>query len=230
MHAGDGLEDRLRVQGQPVAAALEFVGQHVQQHFGVRMRVDVATVAAEHLLAQLFRVGQVAVVGQDDAVRRAHVERLGFFLARGGAGRRVAHLADAGRARQAAHVAGAEHIAHEAVGLVHVEGAAVGRGDAGCILSAVLQQQQAVIDQLVDRAGGNHADDTAHAALPGKATLIQGRGPGCNPVGGDGTRVDFRSSHTWPGPAAAIAAARPWPASHRGATPRRARIVLPAAW
>ncbi|MNN67152.1 hypothetical protein D3C81_1827720 [compost metagenome] len=112
-----------------------------------------AAVAAEHFLAQLLPVGQVAVMRQDDAVRGVDVERLRLFLARGRAGGRVAHLADARGARQAAHVAGTENVAHQAVGLVHVESTAVGGGDAGSILSAMLQQQQAVVNQLVDRRG-----------------------------------------------------------------------------
>src|SRR5207253_11230855 len=91
------------------------------------------------------------------------------------------HLADAGRAGQASHIAGAEHIAHEAVGLVHVESTAVRGCDACSILTAVLQQQQAVVNQLVDGRGGHHTDDTAHARLPEKAsesiaTAASGRG------------------------------------------------------
>ncbi|MNT34700.1 hypothetical protein D3C72_1706940 [compost metagenome] len=117
------------------------------------MRVDVAAVAAEHLLAQLLPVGQVAVMRQDHAIGRVHVERLRFFLAGCRASGRIAHLADTGGAGQAAHIAGAEDIAHQAVGLVHVESTAVGGGDAGSILSAMLQQQQAVVNQLVDRRG-----------------------------------------------------------------------------
>jgi hypothetical protein len=45
---------------------------------------------------------------------------------------------------------------------VHVEIAAVRRRDAGCVLTAVLQEQQAVIDQLIDRRLGNYAYDAAH--------------------------------------------------------------------
>ena len=66
------------------------------------------------------------------------------------------------RAGQAAHVARAEHVAHHAVGLVHVEVAAVRRRDAGGVLTAMLQEQQTVIDQLVDRGLGNYAYDAAH--------------------------------------------------------------------
>jgi hypothetical protein len=45
---------------------------------------------------------------------------------------------------------------------MHVEIAAVRRGNTGGILTAVLQKQQAVIDQLIDRGLGNYAYDAAH--------------------------------------------------------------------
>ena len=51
----------------------------------------------------------------------------------------------------AAHVAGAEHVAHHAARLVHEALRALHRDDAGGVLPAVLQQQQRVVDQLVDR-------------------------------------------------------------------------------
>ncbi|MFZ2989122.1 hypothetical protein, partial [Ideonella sp.] len=38
--------------------------------------------------------------------------------------------------------------------------------DTGRILTAVLQQQQRVIDELIDRLLGNHADDAAHEGSP----------------------------------------------------------------
>ena len=120
---------------RPELDELQLVREHVEQHFGVRRGVDVPAVDAEHLVLQLQPVRQVAVVREDDAERRVHVERLGFFLARRGTGRRVTHLADADVARQAAHVARAEHVAHHAVGLVHVEIVAVRRGDAGGVLT-----------------------------------------------------------------------------------------------
>ncbi len=171
VHAGHRGEDDLGIERSAVAGALQLVGQHVQQHLGIRMRIDVAAIAPEHLLAQLLPVGQVAVMREDDAVRRIDVERLGLFLAGGRACGRVAHLADARRARQAAHIARAEHVAHQAVGLVHVESAAVGGRDARGVLTAVLQQQQAVVNQLIDGRGRHHTDDTAHAKLPGKALI-----------------------------------------------------------
>ena len=71
-------------------------------------------------------------------------------------------MGDAHVAEQIAHVAGAEHVAHQAVALVHVEGAALAGDDAGRILAAVLQHQQAVIEQLVDGVFRHYTENSAH--------------------------------------------------------------------
>jgi hypothetical protein len=162
VHARDCLEQRGRIELQAGGRQLQLVREHVQQHFAVGIGVDVAAVDPEHLVLQLLPVGQVAVVREDDPERRVHVERLCLGFARRRTGRRIADLADAEGAGQAAHVARAEHVAHHAVRLVHVEIAAVRRRDARCVLTAMLQQQQAVIDQLVDRGLGNNTYDAAH--------------------------------------------------------------------
>ncbi len=49
MHAGHGADRRLRGEH---ALRVQLVGEHVQQHFAVRVGVDVAAVGLEHLLAQ----------------------------------------------------------------------------------------------------------------------------------------------------------------------------------
>ena len=158
-HRGKGL------LGAHLAAArglLQFVRQHAQQHFGVAAGIDVPVVALQQLAAQGVGIGQVAVVHQHQAEGRAGVEGLRLFLAVGVAGRGVAHLAQAAGARQATHVAGAKHVAHHALGLVHEEFAALLRHDAGGILAAVLQQEQRVVKRLIDRRGADHADDATH--------------------------------------------------------------------
>ena len=88
--------------------ALELVREHVDQHLGVAAGVDVAAVDVEQLLLQRRRVGEVAVVDQDDAVRRVDVERLRLFLAVGVAGGRVADLAEPDRCRAARACCGCE--------------------------------------------------------------------------------------------------------------------------
>ena len=136
--------------------------QHVEQHLGVALGVDVAVVGAEQLGLEGVGIGQVAVVHQHDAKRRVDIKRLRLFFAEGIAGRRVTHLAQAAVARQRAHVAGAKHVAHHALGLVHEKLAFLLRDDARGILTAVLQQQQGVINQLIDRCVADNTDYSAH--------------------------------------------------------------------
>ncbi len=166
VHPGHGGEHGLIVQGVVGDLLLELVGQHVEQHFGVGAGIDVAQVLAEQLQLQLVRVGEVAVVGQDDAEGGVHVERLGL----GGRGRTpgggIAHVGDAHVAEQVAHVPGAEHIPHQAVVLVHVEGVVFRRADARGVLPAVLEHLHPVIQQLVHGALRHHPQDSAHSSLP----------------------------------------------------------------
>jgi hypothetical protein len=49
---------------------LQLVGEHVDEQLGVGARVEVTAVFAEELVRQLARVGEVAVVHEDDAVGR----------------------------------------------------------------------------------------------------------------------------------------------------------------
>ena len=110
-----------------------------------------AQVAAADAFAQFGGIGQVAVVRQHDAERRADVKRLRFGAAAGIAGGGIAHVGDAGVAGEIAHVAGAEYVAHHADVFVHVERIVFDGNDAGGVLAAVLQHLQAVVQQLVDR-------------------------------------------------------------------------------
>ena len=151
-----------RCEGQAARRGFELMGQDIQQNFRVTVGVDVPVVAVEQLGFERGSIGQVAVVRHDQPERRVHVKRLRLFFAVSIARRGVAHLPHADVTRQGAHVAGAEHVSHHAFGLVHVELAAILRGNASRILPPVLQQQQAVIDQLVDRGIADHAKYSAH--------------------------------------------------------------------
>ena len=144
---------------------MQFVGEDVEQHFGIGAGVDVAQVFVAHAAVELVGVGEVAVVRQHDAEGGADVEGLGFGGAAGVAGGGVAHVADAGVARELSHVAGAEHFAHHAFAFVHVEGRTVQGGDAGRVLPPVLQHLQAVIQKLVDRFVGDKAENSAHEMI-----------------------------------------------------------------
>ena len=106
--------------------------------------------------------GQVAVVYQHDAKGRIDVERLGLFFAERVAGRGVTHLAQTAIARKRTHIPRAKHIAHHALGLVHEEFALLLGHDPRCVLTTMLQQQQGVIYQLVDRCVTDNADYSTH--------------------------------------------------------------------
>ena len=162
VHAGHRREDGVGVELRVMRRALELEGQHVQQHLGIGIGVDVAEIELEELALQRLAVGEVAVVRERDAERRIDVERLRLEL-RGRAARgRIAAVADADRAQQVAHVARAEDVAHVAARLVHVKRRAVVGDDAGGVLAAMLQEQQPVVEHLVDRRVGDDAYDSAH--------------------------------------------------------------------
>jgi hypothetical protein len=81
-------------------------------------------------------------------------------------------------ARQAAHVAGAENVAHHAFGLVHEKLAIELRDNARGILSSVLQQEQSVINQLIDRGAADNADNSTHTLIRSKIEppeIVQGK-------------------------------------------------------
>ena len=158
------LVQRGRIERITAGGFLDFVRQHIEQYFRIGIGIDVAPVVLEQFDLQLLAVGQVAVVRQDDAERRIDVERLRLFLA-GGAGGRIAHLADAGIAQQRTHVARAKYISHQTIGLVHDEGIAVIGCDTRCILTAMLQQEQSIINQLVSGTMRNNTNDATHGGL-----------------------------------------------------------------
>ena len=79
MQRGHRLEDGVRIQRHAPRPVVQLVRQHVQQHFGIRIGVDVPTVTLEELLLERLGVGEVAVVGQGDAERSVHIEGLGLF-------------------------------------------------------------------------------------------------------------------------------------------------------
>ena len=162
VHAGHGREDGIGVELVAVRALLQLVRQHVEQHLRIRAGVDVPQVLPEQLALELLGIGEIAVVAEHDAERRVDVQRLrlGRVIRRAGGG--IAAMRDADVAEQRAHVARAEHVAHQAAALVHVEFAAFGGDDPGGVLPAVLQHQQPVVQQLVDGRLGDDADDSTH--------------------------------------------------------------------
>ena len=102
-------------------------------------------VLQEHVVLELFGIGQVAVVGKHQTKGRIDIEglRLGRVVRR--AGGRIPTVRDAPVAIEVAHVARPEHVADHARTLVHVEAAAVLGRNAGSILPAMLQHLQTVV-------------------------------------------------------------------------------------
>ncbi len=74
-------------------------------------------------------------------------------------------------ALQLAHVARAEDVADVTGALVRVEDRPLARDDAGGVLPAMLQQQQPVVEELVDRRMRDGAEDSAHIRLPSRLRL-----------------------------------------------------------
>ena len=151
MHAGHCSEYGLRVQMILFGLGLKLMRQHVQKNFGIRIGVDVTQIRNEQLLLQFFGIGQVAIVAEHDAERRIDIERLRFIVVDRGAGGRVADMCNPRIPEQRTHMTRAEHIAHQPVVLVQMKGIPFQRRYAGRVLTAMLQDLQAVIQQLVGR-------------------------------------------------------------------------------
>ena len=143
VYALHGLEDVLR---NDLADALggELLGEDVQHGLDVIVGIQEPVVFLEQLLLELAVIDDVAVVGHDDAERRVDQEGLGV-LAPAAADRRIAGVPDADMPLEALRVLRREDVLDEAVPLLGVETAAVG-DDAGRVLAAVLDGQQALVE------------------------------------------------------------------------------------
>jgi len=117
---------------------------------------------------------------QDNSKRRVHVERLGLFFAfcfpPGG----VANMAKTGVARKPSHISGAVGLTNLTLGFVDRKALTIERCDTRGVLPAMLEKPQRVIDLLINRAGGNHAHNSAHAPanLPFGSSTSWWRGRG----------------------------------------------------
>ena len=120
------------------------LGEEVEDDLDVAVGIEEPVLVPVELVAELPVIGHVAVVGHDDAEGRVELEGLGV-LAAAAADRRVAGVADADRAREALDGLGREDVVDEAVALLGVE-AAVEGDDAGRVLAAVLDGQQALVE------------------------------------------------------------------------------------
>jgi hypothetical protein len=137
IHGACGREDVRRCDTRR-ADPLQLGGEYVQQHFGVRLGVEVAPILARDHFGELRGIGQIAVVGQTDAVGRIDVKGLGLGRVVT-AGSRITHMAYADMAAQLEHVMLFEDIAHQTLALADEQLALLRGHDAGGILPAVLQ-------------------------------------------------------------------------------------------
>src|SRR5687767_11408158 len=124
-----------------------------------------AAIFADEHFRELTRVGEVAVMREHHAVRRVHVERLGFAdaIATGGG---VADVANADVTAQLQHVVLSEYISHQATALARAKLAFGRGGDAGRILPAVLEHGERIVEALIDRGGSDDSDYSTHARTP----------------------------------------------------------------
>ena len=134
----------------------------MQDHFGIGSGLHHGAVAHE-FTAKRQPVGEIAIV----ADRKAAGVELGkqrLHIAQdGGAGRRVADMADRGTAGQALdHLATGEGVADEPEPPLGMKPGPIEGDDAGCLLAAVLQGVQS---ERGDGGGRGMAEDAEHAAL-----------------------------------------------------------------
>ena len=140
--------------------------QHIEQHFRIGIGVDVAQIFHEQLLLQFFGIGQVAVMAEHNSEWRIHIEWLRLVVIHRRTGSRITHMRNPRVSGKRTHVAGAEHVAHQTVALVQMKGAPVQRRDTGGILTAMLQDLQAVIQQLIGWRMRNDSENATHDFYP----------------------------------------------------------------
>ena len=168
-HDREGAAQARQHVGDRVLDALGGVrGDHRGDDLRVGGRAE-RDAALEQLVVQLQGVDQVAVVRQRDLAPRAvgalrALHRLGV-LPGVGAGRRVAHVADRELAGERAQVVLAEHLADEAeLAAGDDVPAAVGRGDPGRLLPAVLERVQGEVRQTRHLVTGRIQPNTPHSS------------------------------------------------------------------
>lgn len=151
--------------------------QRLRNQLGIAVRRQ-TDAALEHFAAQTLAVHQLPVVRhRHRTLHGVHDKRLTVDHLRA-AGRRVARVADAEAAAQLAYGVIGEHVTDHADAFVRVECArcgALGCGDAGHLLAAMLQRHQTQADDLGDvdflRGGpitaGDYAKDAAFVCEAG---------------------------------------------------------------
>ena len=57
---------------------MQFVGENIQQYFGIGVGAQMAPILHREVLSKLFVIGQIAIVRQANPIRRIDVKRLCF--------------------------------------------------------------------------------------------------------------------------------------------------------
>jgi hypothetical protein len=162
MRAGDRLED---VVGDSVHAILDLqlVREHVEQEFRIRIGVDVAAIVLEHFAAQRCVLIRLPLC--------ASAMPYGEFTYSGCASAepsepcgRIAAMTNADVAAQVS-IASRVNTSRTSPTLVQAQAIAVDRRDAGCVLAAMLEHGQRVIERGRDFRFADDADDSAHGLV-----------------------------------------------------------------
>ena len=134
-------------------------------HLRVGGRVE-PDAGREELVPERRRVDEVAVVPERDGARRAVVhDRLGVRPVRA-TRRRVARVPDRDLAGERRELLLVEDLRHEAHLAQHRDAPALGDGDPGGLLAAMLEREEPEVRQAGDVAlAGADAEDAAHQAL-----------------------------------------------------------------
>ena len=143
------------------AQSTQFMGEYVQQDFGIRVCIQMSAVMGDDQPCQLVGVDQIAVVSQGNSVGRIDIERLRLCHARRTRGW-ISNMPEPDLAPQTHHVVLLENIADQTVVLAQMQLTVRLGHDARGVLSPMLQVGQGVVDRLVDRTLADDSYNSAH--------------------------------------------------------------------
>ncbi len=90
------------------------------------------------MLRQVFGIGQVAIMGQGNAVGGVNIERRRFCLT-GTSGGRVTHMSQTNSAFEFAYISGAKNVSDKSIRFALIDAEVVTSHDASSVLPSVLQ-------------------------------------------------------------------------------------------
>jgi hypothetical protein len=161
VYAGNRIKNHIHIKLCTISTVFDLMSEDIQQDLGIRTGIDMTQILPKHLALELRSIGQVAIVPKHNAKRGIDIKRLRFCCGRG-AGGRVTHMCNAGISDQTPHVSGLKNVLHKTIVFMHIKGITITSHDARSILTTMLQYQQAIIEQLIDRVFANDADDSTH--------------------------------------------------------------------